>query len=556
MVINMKEKHKKIVVIGGVAGGMSFATRYRRLNQEDDIIIFEKGPYVSFANCGLPYYISGEISTRSALLVVREQLLKDRFRLDIRSNSEVISIDAHMKKIEYRFQDQVYTETYDELIISTGAKPIQLNIEGFDQIPHFSLRNIPDLDQIMKFIKANQPKHATIIGAGYIGLEVAENLIKKGLSVTVVEKSMEVLPVVDPEMGIMIREELEKNGVSVFVDDEFISFNNKHGLLKSGKTIDTDFVITAVGVNPDTSLAEKSGIKTGMRGGIVIDSRYQTSTSHIYAVGDAVIVKNQVSSVDSLIPLASPANRQGRQLADILSGLPVTNKGTLGTSIVKVFDLSLAATGLNEKQLKGQSYQVIHLNANDHASYYPHATPIFLKVIFDPKTERILGAQAVGQKGIDKRIDILATAIKGNIKVTDLQELELSYAPPYSSAKDIVNLAGYVASNVILGITKTVQWYEVKSMIDNQEDVVFVDVRPAFESEAYGSIKNSIHLDIDQLSKTYHEIPKDKKVIVYCDTGTKGYNAERFLRSKGYDVRNIDGAYHIISKMLKEHING
>jgi rhodanese-related sulfurtransferase len=221
-----------------------------------------------------------------------------------------------------------------------------------------------------------------------------------------------------------------------------------------------------------------------------------------------------------------------------------------------VFDLSLAATGLNEKQLKGQSYQVIHLNANDHASYYPHATPIYLKVIFDPKTERILGAQAVGQKGVDKRIDILATAIKGNIKITDLQELELSYAPPYSSAKDIVNLAGYVASNVILGITKTVQWHEVKSMIENQEDVIFVDVRPNFESEAYGSIRNSINLDIDQLSKTYHEIPKDKKVIVYCDTGTKGYNAERFLRSKGYDVRNIDGAYHIISKMLKEHING
>lgn len=556
MVIKMKEKHKKIVVIGGVAGGMSFATRYRRLNQEDDIIIFEKGPYVSFANCGLPYFISGEISTRSALLVVREQLLKDRFRLDIRSNSEVISIDPTTQKIEYLFQNEVLTETYDELIISTGAKPIQLSIEGLDQIPHFSLRNIPDLDQIMKFMKANQPKHATIIGAGYIGLEVAENLIKKGLSVAVVEKSTEVLPVVDPEMGIMIREELEKNGVSVYVDDEFTSFNKKQGFLKSGKVIETDFVITAVGVNPDTKLAEKAGIKTGMRGGIVIDSRYQTSTNHIYAVGDAVIVKNQVLSVDSLIPLASPANRQGRQLADILSGLPVTNKGTLGTSIVKVFDLSLAATGLNEKQLKGQSYQVIHLNANDHASYYPHATPIYLKVIFDPKTERILGAQAVGQKGVDKRMDILATAIKGNIKVTDLQELELSYAPPYSSAKDIVNLAGYVASNVILGITKTVQWYEVKSMIENQEDVIFVDVRPAFESEAYGSIKNSINLDIDQLSKTYQDIPKDKKVIVYCDTGTKGYNAERFLRSKGYDVRNIDGAYHIISKMLKEHING
>jgi len=556
MVIKMKEKHKKIVVIGGVAGGMSFATRYRRLNQEDDIIIFEKGPYVSFANCGLPYFISGEISTRSALLVVREQLLKDRFRLDIRSNSEVVSIDPSQKLIEYRHQEEIHTETYDELIISTGAKPIQLSIEGLDQIPHFSLRNIPDLDQIMKFIKANQPKHATIIGAGYIGLEVAENLIKKGLSVAVVEKSTEVLPVVDPEMGIMIREELEKNGATVYVDDEFTSFSNQKGFLKSGQIIETDFVITAVGVNPDTKLVEQAGIKTGMRGGIVIDSRYQTTIDHIYAVGDAVIVKNQVTSSDTLIPLASPANRQGRQLADILSGLPVTNKGTLGTSIVKVFDLSLAATGLNEKQLKGQTYQVIHLNANDHASYYPHATPIYLKVIFDPQTERILGAQSVGQKGVDKRIDILATAIKGKIKVTDLQELELSYAPPYSSAKDIVNLAGYVASNVILGLTQTVQWYQVKSMIENQEDIIFVDVRPAFESEAYGSIKNSINLDIDQLSKTYHEIPKDKKVIVYCDTGTKGYNAERFLRSKGYDVRNIDGAYHIISKMLKEHING
>jgi len=556
MVIKMKEKHKKIVVIGGVAGGMSFATRYRRLNQEDDIIIFEKGPYVSFANCGLPYFISGEISTRSALLVVREQLLKERFRLDIRSNSEVVSIDPSQKLIEYRHQEEIHTETYDELIISTGAKPIQLSIEGLDQIPHFSLRNIPDLDQIMKFIKANQPKHATIIGAGYIGLEVAENLIKKGLSVAVVEKSTEVLPVVDPEMGIMIREELEKNGATVYVDDEFTSFSNQKGFLKSGQIIETDFVITAVGVNPDTKLVEQAGIKTGMRGGIVIDSRYQTTIDHIYAVGDAVIVKNQVTSSDTLIPLASPANRQGRQLADILSGLPVTNKGTLGTSIVKVFDLSLAATGLNEKQLKGQTYQVIHLNANDHASYYPHATPIYLKVIFDPQTERILGAQSVGQKGVDKRIDILATAIKGKIKVTDLQELELSYAPPYSSAKDIVNLAGYVASNVILGLTQTVQWYQVKSMIENQEDIIFVDVRPAFESEAYGSIKNSINLDIDQLSKTYHEIPKDKKVIVYCDTGTKGYNAERFLRSKGYDVRNIDGAYHIISKMLKEHING
>jgi NADPH-dependent 2,4-dienoyl-CoA reductase/sulfur reductase-like enzyme/rhodanese-related sulfurtransferase len=552
----MKEQRKKIIVIGGVAGGMSFATRYRRLNQEDEIIIFEKGPYVSFANCGLPYYMSGEISTRSALLVVREQLLKDRFRLDIRSNAEVISIDPLNQTIQYTFQNDVHTENYDELIISTGAKPISLKMEGSISIPSFSLRNIPDLDQIMKFIKTSQPKHATIIGAGYIGLEVAENLVKKGLSVSIVEKSTEVLPVVDPEMGIMIREELEKNGVSVYVNDEFVSFKQNQGTLKSGTIIETDFIISAIGVNPDTHLAIESGIKTGLRGGIIINERYQTSDDHIYAVGDAVIVKNQVSSLDTLIPLASPANRQGRQLADILSGLPVTNKGTLGTSIVKVFDLSLAATGLSEKQLKDQSYQVIHLNANDHASYYPHATPIYLKVIFDPKTERILGAQAVGQKGVDKRIDILATAIKGKIKVTDLQELELSYAPPYSSAKDIVNLAGYVASNVILGFTKTVQWYDVKKMLDSHEDVVFVDVRSMFESDAYGRIQNSINLDVDKLSQTYIEIPQHQKVIVYCDNGIKGYNAERLLRSKGYDVYNIDGGFHYISKMLKEHING
>jgi len=551
----MKANKKKIVIIGGVAGGMSFATRYRRLNQDDDIIVFEKGPFVSFANCGLPYHISGEIRARSALLVVREQLLKDRFRLDIRSSSEVININSVKKEIEYIFKNETLVESYDELIVSTGAKPIVINIEGLKDIPHFSLRNIPDLDQIMTFIKTNQPKHATVIGAGYIGLEVAENLIKKGISVTIVEKSGEVLPVVDEEMGIHIHEELIKNNVLVYVNNEIIKFEQNKAFLSTGERFETDFVITAIGVVPDSSLATQAGITIGLRGGIVVDRHYQTSEKHIYAVGDAILVKNQVSGNDALIPLASPANRQGRQLADILSGLNVTNKGTLGTSIVKVFDLSLAATGLNEKQLKNQDYQVIHLNANDHASYYPHATPIYLKVIFDPKTEKILGAQAVGQKGIDKRIDILATAIKGNIKVTDLQELELSYAPPYSSAKDIVNLAGYVASNVILGITKTVQWYEVKQLIDQMSDVIFLDVRSSFESDAYGSIKNSMNLDLDQLAHTYTQIPKDKKIITYCDNGIRGYNAEQFLRSKGYDVYNLDGAFHIISKMLKEYVN-
>ena len=550
----MEKNNKKIVVIGGVAGGMSFATRYRRLNQEDEIVIFEKGPFVSFANCGLPYHISGEIRSRSALLVVREKLLKDRFRLDIRSNSEVIKIDSEQKLVHYTNQDGTFTESYDELVISTGAIPIELEIEGLDTIPHFSLKNIPDLDKIMSFIKTNQPKHATVIGAGFIGLEVVENLIKKGISVTLVEKSKEVLPVVDREMAVLIREELEKNDVEVFVNDEIKSFHQQNVTLQSGHTFKTDFVITAIGVLPDSKLAVQEKLKTGIKGGILVNNQYQTSKEHIYAVGDTIIVKHQVSDNDVLIPLASPANRQGRQLADILSGLNVKNRGTLGTSIVKVFDLSMASTGLNEKQLEGKDYKVIHLSANDHASYYPHATPINLKVIFDPKTEMILGAQAVGQKGIDKRIDVLATAIKGKIKVTDLQELELSYAPPFSSAKDIVNLAGYVASNLLLGITRTVQWHEVKALL-KQDQVLFVDVRNAFEREAYGHIKGSIHVDLDLLSNEYINIPRDKKIIVYCETGTRSYNAERFLKSKGYDVYNLDGTYQIISLMLKESIH-
>lgn len=550
----MEKNKKKIIVIGGVAGGMSFATRYRRLNQEDDIVIFEKGPYVSFANCGLPYHISGEIRSRAALLVVREQLLKDRFRLDIRSNSEVIHIDALNKVITYRDLEAEKMESYDELIISTGAKPIELKIPGIEEVPHFSLRNIPDLDKIMKFMKQHNPTHATIIGAGYIGLEVAENLIQKGLSVTLIEKASEVLPIVDPEMAVIIREELIKHGVEVYTHNEIVSFNEGQALLKTGESFKTDFVVTAVGVSPDTMLAASAGIATGIRGGMIVDHRYQTNVDHIYAVGDAIIIKHQISGEDALIPLASPANRQGRQLADILSGLDVRNRGTLGTSIVKVFDLSLAGTGLNEKQLQGSNYQVMHLYANDHASYYPNATPIYLKVIFNPENEKILGAQAVGEKGIDKRIDVLATAIKGGIKVSDLQELELSYAPPFSSAKDIVNLAGYVSQNMLLGLTKTVQWHEVPELLKD-EHTIFVDVRNTFERDANGYIKDSLHFDLDTLDQTYQDIPKDKKIILYCDSGTRSYNAERFLRSKGYDCYNLDGSFQTIYRILKEYIH-
>ncbi len=543
--------HKKVVVIGGVAGGMSFATRYRRLNQDDQIIVFEKGPYVSFANCGLPYYLSGVINSRSRLLVVKEKELVERFNLDIRSQSEVISIDPKLKQVTYRFNNEVSFESYDELVISTGAKPIKLDIKGLDLIPHFELRNIPDLDYIMEFIKENNPNHATIIGAGFIGLEVLENLKKKGIDVTLVEKSKEVLPVLDDEMARFARIELEKHGVPIFTDDEVIKIEDNQVYLKSNHDFKTDFIVTSVGVLPDTSLARDAGINLGLKGGILVDHNYQTSIPHIYAVGDAIVVKQQINQKDTLISLASPANRQGRQLADILSGLKVSNQGSIGTSIIQLFDLSIGSTGLNEKMAKDFNYGVMHLLSNNHASYYPNATPINLKVIFNKDDEMILGAQAIGVDGIDKRIDVLATAIKAKLKVSDLQELELSYAPPYSSAKDIINLAGYVASNILNKVTRQVHHDEVEALLE--EGAVFVDVRNLMERLSYGFIKDSIHIDINQLSKQYELIPKDKKIITYCQSGTRSYNAEMFLRSKGYDVYNLDGGYDIYGLQNKEN---
>jgi pyruvate/2-oxoglutarate dehydrogenase complex dihydrolipoamide dehydrogenase (E3) component/rhodanese-related sulfurtransferase len=402
----------------------------------------------------------------------------------------------------------------------------------------------------MKFIKENNPKNVLIIGAGFIGLEVAENLAKKGIEVTIVEKAPQVLGPFDSEMASFAEESLTKNGVRVLVDNEIVKIDNNQVHLKNGEELKIDFIIASIGVLPDTELVAKAGLKLGIKGGIVVDEKYQTSDPNIYAVGDAIIVKNQINNQDALISLASPANRQGRQLADILSGFPVLNRGSIGTAIVRVFERTLASTGLNERQLKGHNYRVIHLQANDHAGYYPGATLINLKIIFDPDTEMILGAQAAGEKGVDKRIDIIATAIKAKMKVTDLQELELTYAPPFSSAKDIVNLAGYVAQNIILGLSKTYQWYEVEKL--KEEGVLFLDVRSEMERLSNGYIEDSMHIDINELYKRYNEIPKDRKIVAYCESGTRSYNAERILRAHGYDVYNLDGSYGIYGRMERK----
>lgn len=542
---------EKILIVGGVAGGMSAATRLRRLNENAEIIVFEKGPYVSFANCGLPYYVGGEIAEREKLIVQSAKALKNRFNLEVRENSEVIAIDSEGKKVTVVSNGESYVESYDKLILSPGAKPLIPQIKGLNQATNvFSLRNIPDVDKIMTYLKAKAPKSATIIGAGFIGLEMAENLAKRGLSVTIVEKAPHVLPTIDREMAAFVNEELIKNNLSVMTNRGAVEFKNDEILLDNGENLQSDLTILSVGIQPETSLAKSAGIKLGLRNAILVDEHYETSVKDIYAVGDAIVVKNQLGQ-DALISLASPANRQGRQVADIISGLPVKNRGSLGTAIVRVFDLQVASTGLSEFQLRGLkiNHKIVHVTANNHAGYYPDATSIVLKLIFEPESGQIFGAQAIGKEGVDKRIDILSTAIKAKLTVFDLPELELTYAPPFGSAKDPVNMAGYAAINLLLGQSENIQWHELAAELAKGK--VLLDVRNPNEL-AKGKFKNSQNIPLDDLRERLNELDKKTEYIVSCQSGLRSYNAERILKQEGYKVKNLDGAFGLYSKVTKE----
>ena len=542
---------EKILIVGGVAGGMSAATRLRRLNENAEIIVFEKGPYVSFANCGLPYYVGGEIAEREKLIVQSAKALKNRFNLEVRENSEVIAIDSEGKKVTVVSKGESYVENYDKLILSPGAKPLIPQIKGLDQATNvFSLRNIPDVDKIMTYLKAKAPKSATIIGAGFIGLEMAENLAKRGLSVTIVEKAPHVLPTIDREMAAFVNEELIKNNLSVMTNRGAVEFKNDEILLDNGESLQSDLTILSVGIQPETSLAKSAGIKLGLRNAILVDEHYETSVKDIYAVGDAIVVKNQLGQ-DALISLASPANRQGRQVADIISGLPIKNRGSLGTAIVRVFDLQVASTGLSEFQLRGLkiNHKIVHVTANNHAGYYPDATSIVLKLIFEPESGQIFGAQAIGKEGVDKRIDILSTAIKAKLTVFDLPELELTYAPPFGSAKDPVNMAGYAAINLLLGQSENIQWHELAAELAKGK--VLLDVRNPNEL-AKGKFKNSQNIPLDDLRERLNELDKKTEYIVSCQSGLRSYNAERILKQEGYKVKNLDGAFGLYSKVTKE----
>lgn len=546
----------KVIIIGGVAGGMSAATRLRRLNEEAEIIVIEKGPFVSFANCGLPYYVSGEISDREDLLVQTPASLKSRFDLDVRPFSEAVAIDEQKKVVTIEHEGQCYTEDYDSLILSPGARPFIPPIPGVSEADNiFTLRNVPDLDKIMTYAETYQPQRATVIGAGFIGLEMAENLAKKGLDVTIVEKAPHVLPPLDEEMAAFVEAELIRNKVTILTGVAATGFENKGKtiVLDDNSQLETDLIILSVGVSPENQLAKSAGIELGLRGGILVDEHYETNIKDIYAVGDAIVVTQQITGEDALISLASPANRQGRQVADVISGLPRKNRGSIGTAIVRVFNLSAASTGLTERQadLAGLEYQVVHTKGKDHAGYYPGATPIVMKLIFNPRTGAIYGAQGVGAKGVDKRIDILATAIKGNLTVEDLPELEFTYAPPFGVAKDPVNMLGYVAMNVMEGQTEMVQWHELNTEL--AKGSVFLDVRGEGEVQA-GKLKEGLHIPLPELRQRMTELSKDTSYIVSCESGLRSYIAERILKQHGYSVRNLDGAYSLYSVVRPQEL--
>lgn len=546
----------KIIIIGGVAGGMSAATRLRRLMEDVEIIVFEKGPYVSFANCGLPYHISGEIVEHDSLLLQTPESLKKRFNLDVRPFHEVVGIDADNQTVTVKTPSGEIFENYDKLILSPGAKPVIPPLEGIYEADNlFTLRNVPDLDKIMTKLTQIESGQAVVIGAGFIGLEMAENLALKGLNVTLIEQAPHVLPTFDLEMARYIESELASKGVNVITGQSVTAFREKgHSLeLSNGKTLSSDVTILSVGVAPDSQLAKEAAIELGLRGGILVDQNYQTSQNNIYAVGDAIVVKQEITGQDALISLASPANRQGRQVADVIAGLARKNKGSIGTAIVKVFDLAAASTGLSERTVQslGYEYAVVHTIGKNHAGYYPGATDIVLKLIFSPTDGKIFGAQAVGQKGVDKRIDILATAIKAGLTIFDLPELELTYAPPFGSAKDPVNMIGYAAMNIAGGISQNIQWHQLDEELATGK--ILLDIRNPGEVES-GQFKEFLHIPLDQLRERIGELDCSKEYIVSCHSGLRSYIAERMLKERGFSVKNLDGAYSLYKMALPGNV--
>lgn len=545
---------KKVLIVGGVAGGASTATRLRRLDESLEIVIFEKGEYVSFANCGLPYYIGDIIQNRESLLVQTPESLKVRFNLDVRVNSEVVGVNGKDKKVKVKTKNgEEYEESFDFLVLSPGAKPIFPAIKGIENKKIFTLRNINDMDKIKAEIKNNGVKKTVVVGGGYVGIETAENLKHLGIDVTLIEAAPHILAPFDSEISNILEYELVNNGIELMTSEKVVEFQedaNKIIIkLESGKIVTTDMVILSIGVSPDTKFLQGSGINLGERGHILVNENLETNIDGVYALGDSILVKNYITNQNVGIPLAGPANRQGRIVAGNIVGRNEKYKGSLGTAIIKIFELTEASTGLNERSLKqlNITYEKIYLHPNNHAAYYPGASPISIKALYNKENKQILGAQAVGISGVDKFIDVIATSIKFKATIDDLAELELAYAPPFLSAKSPANMVGFIGQNIEDDLLEQVFMEDLKKY--DEKKTIILDIREELELIG-GKFDNSINIPLSELRKRYTELPKDKEIWTYCAVGLRGYIATRFLSQKGYRVKNLAGGIKSEEKVI------
>lgn len=546
---------QKVLIVGGVAGGASAAARLRRLDESAQIIMFERGEYISFANCGLPYYIGGIIRDKSSLTLQTPASFKARFNVDVRINNEVVAINPKNKTV--RVKDLVtgaeYEENYDKLILSMGAEPVKPNIEGINSDKVFVLRNIPDTYKIKEYIDDFKPKSAVVVGGGFIGVEMAENLHAMGIQVTMVEMADQLIASIDYDMACDVHNHIVSKGVKLLLGNTVRSVADKGDfldiVLDSGK-INADMLIMAVGVKPETQIAKDAGIVVNERGSIIVDEHMKTSEKDIYAVGDAVEITDFVTGSKGFVPLAGPANKQGRIAADNVCGIDSVYTGTQGSSILKVFDLTVASTGINEKTARrlGINYDKSFTYSANHASYYPGAKNMSVKTIYEKESGKILGAQIVGYEGSDKRCDVFATAIRAEMTAFDLTRLELCYAPPYGSAKDPVNMAGYVIENILTNKVKIFHWHDVNSL-PRDRSVTLLDIRTANEYNR-GHINGFINIPLDSLRSRLTEIDKTKPVYVTCQVGLRGYIAARILSQNGFDVYNLSGGYRLYNSIF------
>ncbi len=541
------DKLKKVVIVGGVAGGATCAARLRRQREDFEILLIDRGKYVSFANCGLPYYVGEVITDEKKLLVATPDLFRERFNIQVKVETEVLSIDRSKKELSLKDlpSGRVYTETYGALVLSPGAKPIKPPLQGIDLPGIFTLRSIPDSRHIRDWIRDKDVKTALVVGGGLVGLEMAENLAHKGLQVSVLELSSQVIPPLDPEMAEPIHERLRQKGVDLHLNDGAASFEtDPQGIrvkTKSGISLTAGMVLLSIGVRPETTLAKGAGLELGPTGGIHVDEEMRTNDPAIFAVGDAVEVKTVPLARTMLIPLAGPANRQGRIAADVLAGKPRKSRGTQGTAVCGLFGLTAAMTGENEKSLKAsgfKDYGKIYLHPGHHAAYYPNAKPIFIKLLFDRRDGKVLGFQAVGEEGAEKRVDVAAMAIQMGATVCDLEEAELCYAPQFGAAKDPVNVAGMIASNVLRGDLELADWEALR--LDSPR--ILLDVRDPGEFQS-GHVPGALNIPLNELRDRLRELPRDKEIWIYCRVGQRSYYANRVLLQNGFKARNLPGGY-------------